>query len=135
MVLRSELLAAQSEGKAYKDDAAAKAQSLIWLEEQLGKAQQQLSDSRQEVAQLRVEMGGMVQRRNLDTMQLQLQEIDNALISESTKQREVIQNLNSRLCAYDAEIAEHSNKMQVCTHIHYSVAYLEENTHRIVHFR
>jgi hypothetical protein len=114
MVLRSELLAAQSEGNAIKEDSAAKAQDLIRLEEQLDKTTQQLSDSRQEAAQLRVAMGGMVERDNLESLQLQLKAIDNAAMSECTKQREIIHNLNSRLSAADTEIAAHTNKMQVC---------------------
>jgi hypothetical protein len=116
MVLRSEYLVAQSESKANKDDAAAKGQDLIWLEEQLAKTQRQLSDSRQEAAQLRVEMCGMVQRCSLESLQQQLHEMETAALLESKSQREVIKDLNSRLSACDSERAGQINKMQVCAY-------------------
>jgi chromosome segregation ATPase len=113
MVSRSELLAAQSQAKASKDDADSKAKDLAWLEEQLKKSQEQLAAARQEVASLREEMGGMVPRSDLEAAKLQLQELEKAARLEQKKQREEYQALRDRLGAIDAEKASLENKMQV----------------------
>lgn len=121
MLLRTELLAAQKEIKAIQEDTAARAQDLIRLEEKLSKAQQQLSVSRQEEAELRVAMGGMVERRILESLQLQLQEVGrmvpvselHASQAEAGKLQEDIRWLNQRLQMAQSETEDLKTSIQV----------------------
>ena len=113
MVLRSDLLSAESEIKSNKDDAEAKAKQISWLEEQLTKAQEQIATTRKEAAQLRTDHGGMVQRSELDALQTELNELHRTLQSENKRHRENVQALNEKFSSVDSERAEHVYKMQV----------------------
>ncbi len=113
MVLRSELLLANSESKSYKDDSDAKAKQISWLEEQLRNAQEQVETTRKEAAQLRSDHSGMVQRSELEALQAQLHELDRTSWSENKRQREITQVLNEKLCSADSERAAYVNKIQV----------------------
>ncbi len=110
---RSELLAAQSLAKANKDDADAKAKDLAWLEEQMKKAQEQLSAARQETASLRAEVGGMVPRSDLEAAAARLAESQAAAREALAKHQATLVDLNGRLGALEKEKSEHLVKMQV----------------------
>ncbi len=116
MVLRSELLSVMSESKSYQDDAEAKAKQIAWLEQQLSQAQEQVSTTRKEVTQLRVDQGGMVHRSELEAMQAEFTKLDCSWKVESKRQRELFQALNEKFSVVDSERAELVNKMKVCAY-------------------
>ena len=69
MVQRSELVAAKSEAKACRDEAALKEQDVQWHRDQVCKLREQLLEAQRELGQCRVSMGSMVQRSVLDDAQ------------------------------------------------------------------
>jgi predicted nucleic acid-binding Zn-ribbon protein len=116
MVQRSDLLAAQGELKARNEDLQAKEKELAWLQEQLRKAQEQYNAARQDAAQLRAEMGGMVLRSELDAVRAALTEREGAGKSDSQAQAKAVGELNGRIGALEKEKAELLLKMQVGSH-------------------
>ena len=109
MVGRSELLSAQSEAKANKE-AAARAKDVLWVEGQLGKAQEQLEAARSEAARRAAEVGDMVPRMELAQAE-----------GEVDRLRKLSASLRDRLGSMEREKAEAEDKMQashlclVCT--------------------
>ena len=113
MVPRSELLAAQSEAKARQDELQAKEKELAWLQEQLQRVQEQLSASRQEEAQLRSAMQGMVAKAELEAAKAHSLELEKLARAEALKHRDALAALSERLAALEADKAAALNAMQV----------------------
>jgi chromosome segregation ATPase len=112
MVPRAELLAAQSEAKALRDEAAVKAKDHAWLEGQLAKAQEQVSSARVEAARLQAEMGGMVSRAELEAAKAKLAEAEAAARAEAEKHQRLLGELNGRVSALEKDKSALGLKMQ-----------------------
>jgi predicted nucleic acid-binding Zn-ribbon protein len=65
MVSRSELIAAESETKATKEELEVRARDLEWVEGQLSRTQEQLNSFRTEAAQLQLTLMDMVPKSEL----------------------------------------------------------------------
>jgi hypothetical protein len=113
MVPRSELLAAQSEIKAHKDEAHVKGKDHSWLEGQLAKAQEQVNSARVDAARLQAEMSGMVARSDLDVAKAKLAESEAAARAETEKHHKVLDELNGRISALEKDKTALVLKMQV----------------------
>jgi predicted nucleic acid-binding Zn-ribbon protein len=113
MVTRAELLAAQSEIKACKEEAAAKAKDVAWMESQASKGQEQLQAARLEVAQLQATISSMVPRSEFEAAKKRLAEVDAAARAEEQVQRDLVRSLNDRLKALEDEKSQLFTKMQV----------------------
>ena len=113
MVARAELLAALSEVKASKEEAAAKAKELAWLEGQAGKGQEQLNAARVEVAQLQAAMSGMVPRGDVEELKRQLKEVEASARAEGQAHRDLVAGMNERLRLLEDEKSGLLTKMQV----------------------
>ncbi len=113
MVPRTELLAAQSEAKAHKEEALAKAKDLGWMEAQLARAQEQLTASRAETSQLQAALGATVPKVDLESARAQRQQADAAAQAEAQKQREAAAALQAKLAALEGEKAALGAAMQV----------------------
>ena len=122
MVSRSELLAAQSQAKASKDDADSKAKQdeiearvkdLHYMEGQLSKGQEQINSARLETAQLRADMSCMVQRSELEGAKELLSNLEAAVAIESQKHREIIAALNSRIGSLEVEKSDRDTTIKV----------------------
>jgi chromosome segregation ATPase len=112
MVPRAELLAAQSEVKAHRDEAAVKGKDHAWLEGQLAKAQEQVSSARVEAARLQAEMGGMVSRAELEAAKAKLAEAEAAARAEAEKHQRLLGELNGRVSALEKDKSALGLKMQ-----------------------
>jgi hypothetical protein len=112
MVPRTELLAAQSELKAHKDEVHVKSKDHAWLEGQLAKAQEQVNSARVEAARLQAEMSGMVARSDLEAAKAKLAEGEAAARAEADKQQKGLGELNGRIGALEKEKAALVLKMQ-----------------------
>ena len=113
MVDRAVLLSALAEVKMYKDTLQAKEKELAWLEEQLLLSNEQVEQSRKEIAQVHAESSSLVSRCDLDTAKACLQEAENTARGEIQKQRDVIIALNGRLNRLEEEKNTLVSQMQV----------------------
>jgi hypothetical protein len=112
MVPRTELLAAQSEVKAHKDEAHVKGKDHAWVEGQLAKAQEQVSNARVELARLQAEMGGMVARSELEAARAKLAESEAAARAEAEKHQGVLGELHGRIGSLEKDKSALILKMQ-----------------------
>jgi predicted nucleic acid-binding Zn-ribbon protein len=113
MVTRAELLSAQSEIKACKEEAAAKAKELAWIESQVSKGQEQLQAARLEVAQLQATISAMVPRSEFEAAKKQFSEVEAAARLEEQVQRDLVRSLHDKLKALEDEKSLLRTKMQV----------------------
>ena len=109
MVSRSEFLAAQSEAKANRDDAEARARDLLALEDQLSKTQEKLLSVRADTAQLQLDIGGTVSKSEL-----------HAAKTESENLRGTIAEMQGKVTSLEKERSVLLGKIQVhaCDLIH-----------------
>lgn len=115
MVTRAELLSAQSEAKAWKDEAAAKAKDVALMESQVSMGQMQLQAALLDVAQLQTTVSAMVPRSELEAAK-QLFDMMNAEVrTEEQVQRDLVCSLNDRLKALEDERSQLHMKLQVLT--------------------
>ena len=96
MVPRSELLQAQAEAQAGRDEAQAAADSVARL-------QAQVNDARVEAARLGAEMSGMVPRSSLELARQQAAEAAAQAQAEKARLAQAIQALNDRLGAMEED--------------------------------
>jgi predicted nucleic acid-binding Zn-ribbon protein len=113
MVTRAELLSAQSEIKACKEEAAAKAKDFAWIESQVSKGQEQLQAARLEVAQLQATISAMVPRSEFEAAKKQFSEVEASVRAEEQVQRDLVRSLHDRLKALEDEKSVLRTKMQV----------------------
>ena len=113
MVTRAELLSAQSEVKACKEEAAAKAKDMAHLEGQVSTGQEQLQAARLEVAQLQATISSMVPRSEFEAAKKRFNEMDAAVRAEEQAQRDLLRGLNDKLKAVEDEKSQLITKMQV----------------------
>jgi K+-transporting ATPase c subunit len=96
MVPRSNLLQAQSEAKASREEKQAAAESMARL-------QAQLNDARVETAKLQAEMSGMVPRSSFDAARKQVEDVEATAEAERARLTATIQALNEKLSALGDE--------------------------------
>jgi hypothetical protein len=101
MVPRAELLAAQAEARAHRDEADAKARDLEFRQSQLDQAREHLHATRQESAQLQTSAGDMVPKTELANAQ-----------AASAQQQAVIGRLKESLLGLEADKAALEEKLQ-----------------------
>ncbi len=106
MVPRAELLAAQSEAKANKEEALAKAADLE-------RTKAQVSAAREEAAKLQSAMGAMVSKGELEAARGQLRQAEDAAREEGQRQREALAALTVKLGSVEAEKAPLASEMKV----------------------
>jgi hypothetical protein len=115
MVPRSELLSATSEGKARQDEVQAKEKDLAWLQEQLNRAQEQLTAARAEEAKLQSALHDMVPKSDLEAAKAHSLELEKAARAEVQKHRDALGALSEKLSAVESEKATSLNTIQVQT--------------------
>jgi hypothetical protein len=112
MVSRVELLAAQSEARANKDEVQAKLG-------ELARMQSQLNDARYEAAQLKAAMSGMVTREEVEQEKQRWQEVEAALKDDLQSARQASLSLNEKIGVLEGEKSKLVAKIQVqpCTNV------------------
>jgi hypothetical protein len=106
MVSRSELLAAQSEARANKEEIQAKLG-------ELSRMQSQLNDARYEAAQLKAAMSGMITRAEVEQEKQHWQEVEAALKDDLQNARLASQSLNEKIGLLEGEKSKLVAKIQV----------------------
>jgi hypothetical protein len=101
MVPRAELLAAQAEARAHRDEADAKGRDLEWRQSQLDTAREHLNASRQEAAQMQSSIGDMVPKAELADLQ-----------AATKQQQAVVSRLKESLLGLEAAKAALEEKLQ-----------------------
>ena len=102
MVPRAELLAAQSEARANRDDADARARDAVWMEDQLSKAREQLNVARAEAGRVHAALGDSVPRSELAAIQ-----------AAAARQQEVAGVLRESVQRLEEEKAALQERLQV----------------------
>ena len=102
MVPRAELLAAQSEARANRDDADARARDAVWMEDQLSKAREQLNVARTEAGRVHAALGDSVPRSELAAIQ-----------AAAARQQEVAGVLRESVQRLEEEKAALQERLQV----------------------
>jgi hypothetical protein len=106
MVSRVDLLAAQSEARANKDEVQAKLG-------ELARMQSQLNDARYEAAQLKAAMSGMITREEADQEKQHWQEVEAALKADLQSARLASLSLNEKISALEGEKSKLVARIQV----------------------
>jgi hypothetical protein len=106
MASRVELLAAQSEARANKDEVQAKLG-------ELARMQAQLNDARYEAAQLKAAMSAMVTREEAGQEKQHWQEVEAALKADLQTSRLATLSLNEKIGELEGEKSMLMAKMQV----------------------
>ena len=112
---RAELLSAQSEAKAWKDEATAKAKDVAAMESQASMGRIQLQSALLDVAQLQTTVSAMVPRSELEAAKQLFGMMNAAVRTEEQVQRDLVCSLNDRLKVLEDEKAQLHMKMQVLT--------------------
>ena len=115
MVTMEELLSAQSEAKAWKDEATAKAKDVAAMESQASMGRIQLQSALLDVAQLQTTVSAMVPRSELEAAKQLFGMMNAAVRTEEQVQRDLVCSLNDRLKVLEDEKAQLHMKMQVLT--------------------
>ena len=102
MVTRSDYLAALSEVKASKEDAAARAKDLSWMQSQHSKTQEQLSSARLEIAKLETVVSGMVRQIRESTKE-KVRLCEEESRSQHQRHEDSTRSLNQRLSELDKD--------------------------------
>ena len=113
MVTRAELLSAQSEVKACKDAAAAKAEEFALMESQVSKGLVELQAALLEVAQVQSAISAMVPRSELEAAKQQLDLKDSAMRAEGEAQVDLVFSLNERVKALEEVMCRLHTRMEV----------------------
>jgi predicted nucleic acid-binding Zn-ribbon protein len=119
MVPRGELLAAQAEARAHRDEADAKARDLEWRQSQLDTAREHLHATRQESSQMQSNIGDMVPKAEVADLQ-----------AAAAQQQAVVSRLKESLLGLEAAKAALEEKLQAppC-HSHRTRAHIRTHTH------
>ena len=113
MVPISDLMTAQVEVRLNKTKILAMEKELVWLQGQMGKAQEQVDAARLEAAKLQAEISCMVRRSDLEDVKAQLKIIDTAQRNDSQQHQTVVSEMHTRIIELEIERRETLSAMQV----------------------